>query len=207
MDGNRYDPAEKERLAVLELIGRVRQRDAGAFDELLERYEPMIEHQLSAVCSRSPQLTAQDKEDLRQEAHVAFYRAIVRYDIEQHEVSFGLYAKICVENGLAGVLRKIRPFMLALDMEELEMQSAPSGEDDPTRRLREQEDYEALCRVISRLLSDYENDIWQRYIAGATAQEIADQLSGDVRSVHNAIYRIRHKLRGAKEIHRPGESR
>ena len=195
--------AGQDREAVLCLIGRVRRREAGAFDELLCRYEPMIEHQLSALCSRSPMLTEQDKEDLRQEAHVAFYRATVNYDIEQHEVSFGLYAKICVENGLAGVLRKLRPAHLPLDEEELALQSTQSGEDDPTRRLREKEDYEALCRVISRLLSPYENDIWQRYIAGNTAMEIAQQMGQDVRSVHNAIYRIRHKLRGAKEIHRP----
>jgi DNA-directed RNA polymerase specialized sigma24 family protein len=61
--------------------------------------------------------------------------------------------------------------------------------------VREQEDYEMLCRTVACVLSPYENQIWQRYVAGATAAEIAARMGKDTRSVHNAIYRIRHKLR------------
>lgn len=184
-------------LAVGELLCSARKGDQQAFDALLTQYMPIIEHQLSGIRSRYNTVTSEDEKDLRQEAYLAFYRATASYDVTQHEVSFGLYAKICVENGLISALRKLRPSTLPLDMELLSAVPDIATESDPTRRVREQEDYEALCRTIAGVLSPYENQIWQRYIAGATASHIAEQMGKDTRSVHNAIYRIRHKLRRA----------
>ena len=180
------------------LMLRLREGDAQAFDALLEQYMPMIEHRLQIVRSQNTALTAEDEQDLRQEAHLAFYRALLSYDMKQQEVSLGLYAKVCVEHALTSVLRKMNasaPSLVSLDPEEMAALPAEDGTGDPTRRLREQEDYEALCRVIARTLSPYENNIWQRYIAGATVSEIAHALGKDTRSIHNAIYRIRRKLR------------
>jgi RNA polymerase sporulation-specific sigma factor len=158
----------------------------------------MIEHRLQVARSQHAALTAEDEQDLRQEAHLAFYRALLSYDMAQGEVSLGLYAKVCVEHALTSVIRKMSassPSLVAIDPEELAALPAEDGTGDPTRRLREQEDYEALCRIIARTLSPYENNIWQRYIAGATVSEIASALGKDTRSIHNAIYRIRRKLR------------
>lgn len=185
----------KDTLAVSRLLCAARKGDQQAFDELLTQYMPIIEHQLSGIRSKYSAVTIEDEKDLRQEAYLAFYRATASYDVTQHEVSFGLYAKICVENGLISALRKLRPFTVPLDMEMLSAVPDITTESDPTRRVREQEDYEALCRTIAGVLSPYENQIWQRYIAGATAARIAEQMGKDTRSVHNAIYRIRHKLR------------
>lgn len=182
-----------------ELMLLAREGDAQAFDTLLAQYMPMIEHRLLVARSHYTGMTAEDEQDLRQEAHLAFYRALLSYDVDQSEVSLGLYAKVCVENALTSALRKMSasiPSTVSLDPEELAALPAEDGAGDPTRRLREQEDYEALCRIIARTLSPYENNIWQRYIAGATVSEIARALGKDTRSIHNAIYRIRRKLRG-----------
>ena len=173
--------------------------DQSAFAALLSQYTPLIEHQLATIRTRRPDILAEDEKDLRQEAYLAFYRALMSFDLSQGEVSFGLYAKICIENGLISALRKMRPSAESLDTERMAELPA-DGEGDPTRRLREQEDYEALCRRIALLLSPFENDIWQRYVAGRTAAEIAAELGRDHRSIHNAIYRIRHKLRGAEDL-------
>lgn len=180
-------------------IRRAREGSANDFDLLLQQYTPLIEHQVAAARSRSADVLSEDEKDLRQEACLAFYRAILNYDLEQSEVSFGLYAKICIGNALVSAMRKLHPAASSLDMEMLS--EMPAGEEgDPTRRLREREDYEALCRVIARTLSPYENNIWQRYIAGATVPQIADALGRDARSIHNAIYRIRNKLRRADGV-------
>jgi RNA polymerase sporulation-specific sigma factor len=181
-----------------ELMLRAREGDAQAFDALLAQYMPMIEHRLQVARSQHAALTAEDEQDLRQVAHLAFYRALLSYDMAQGEVSLGLYAKVCVEHALTSVIRKMSassPSLVAIDPEELAALPAEDGTGDPTRRLREQEDYEALCRIIARTLSPYENNIWQHYIAGATVSEIASALGKDTRSIHNAIYRIRRKLR------------
>jgi len=180
----------------LTLLTLAKSGDQTAFDALLTQYTPLIEHRLQTVRTRRPDILPEDEKDLRQEAHLAFYRALLGYNVEQHDVSFGLYAKICIENALVSALRKIHPSSELLDYDT--MITLPAGsEEDPSQRLREQEDYEALCRRIARVLSPYENAIWQRYIAGMTAAQIAEQLGRDVRSIHNAIYRIRNKLRSS----------
>ncbi len=193
---------QRDTAAVNELLCSVRAGDQQAFDALLTQYMPIIEHQLSVIRSGYSAVTPEDEKDLRQEAYLAFYRATVSYDVRQHEVSFGLYAKICIENGLISALRKIKPTTVPLNIDMLSALPDGGEESDPTRRLREQEDYEILCRAIAGVLSPYENQIWQRYIAGATVARIAEQMGKDTRSVHNAIYRIRRKLRRAIEPER-----
>ena len=186
------DAVERETLALIE---QAREGNAAAFDALLTQYMPLIENQLTRARTRCADVLPEDEKDLRQEACLAFYRALISYDAAQREVTFGLYARICIENALVSALRKLRPAAQTADEELILSLPDEDGTGDPTRRLREQEDYEALCRVIARTLSPYENNIWQRYIAGATAAEIARALGRDARSIHNAIYRIRHKLR------------
>jgi RNA polymerase sporulation-specific sigma factor len=177
-----------------EFLLRAKAGDQTAFDALLAQYAPLIEHRLLCARARRSDILPEDEKDLRQEAHLAFFRALLNYNIEQQEVSFGLYAKICMENALVSALRKMHA---TESLDYATLVSLPAGTDeDPSRQLREQEDYEALCRRIARVLSPYENAIWQRYIAGMTAAQIAEQLGKDARSIHNAIYRIRHKLRG-----------
>jgi len=180
----------------LTLISLSKAGDQAAFDDLLTQYAPLIEHRLSVARARRSDVLPEDEKDLRQEAHLAFYRALLGYNADQQDVSFGLYAKICIENALISALRKMHPSGELVDYDT--MISLPAGsEEDPSQRLREQEDYEALCHRIARTLSPFENAIWQRYIAGMTAPDIARQLGKDTRSIHNAIYRIRNKLRNS----------
>lgn len=193
-DEKTLDTPETLRLLTLAKAG-----DQAAFDVLLTQYTPLIEHRLSVARARRSDILPEDEKDLRQEAHLAFYRALLGYNEGQSEVSFGLYAKICIENALISALRKIRPAEETVNYDTLTTLPADRSE-DPAQRLREQEDYEALCHRIARALSPFESAIWQRYIAGMTAPDIARQMGRDTRSIHNAIYRIRNKLRNTGGI-------
>ena len=66
---------------------------------------------------------------------------------------------------------------------------------DPARELEEEERFSQLCRTVREQLSDYENKVWWQYVTGISVSDIAEGLGRDERSVHNAIYRIRKKLR------------
>lgn len=180
----------EERAMVFRWIREVRQGDQDAFVRLAERYEPLIES-LASRFSREEQ-AEHSREDLRQEAMVVFYHSILTYDLEQTEVEFGLYAKICMSNALISQLRKRRP----------EEQSAPPEwlfeareAEEPSAKLLEQERLNALWDAIEGCLSEFENRIWRLYISGRTAKEIATQVGKDEKSVTNGIYRIRKKLR------------
>ena len=125
---------------------------------------------------------------------LAFYRALMHYDAAQTEVQFGLYAKLCIKNALYSHLRKLkRQQDLLLEDQTAAICADPEG--DPADRVMEQESYLELSRTIHDVLSEYENQIWWLYLSGRTAKEIADHLGRDERSVQNAVYRIRKKLR------------
>ena len=162
--------------------------DQAAFEELLARYTPLIESLIS------PYTPVCDAEDLRQEASIAFYRAVERFDVEREGVQFGLYAKICIRNHLISFARRMpaSEAIVSLDSRESAQEEA-----DPAQSLMDEESYTALYRRVEALLSPYENRVWWLYLSGRTAREIAILFSKDERSVQNAIYRIRKKLRAS----------
>ena len=175
------------------LICRARQNDDEAFEELLGRYTPLIENmtsQFTALCGQS-----EDREDLRQEAILGFYKALTRYNTDQTEVQFGLYAKECIRNRLTSYLRSLKKHEQVRLLEDEESEMLEDTEQDPANRIVEQETYLALYNRIRNTLSDYENRVWWMYLSGRTAAEIASGLGKDEKSVQNAIYRIRRKLR------------
>lgn len=176
---------------LLSLILKAQGGDQDAFESLLDRYTPLIDSMVRHLGSDG--FSLQDREDLRQEALVAFFRALMRYDTAQTEVQFGLYAKLCIKNALYSHLRrwKDRRNTLLLEDESLPQQE----ETDLASRMVEEEKYLELSRMIHEALSEYENKIWWLYLSGRTAVEIADALQKDEKSVQNAIYRIRKKLR------------
>ena len=97
------------------LIEAVKQGDENAFSILLEQYKNAVD---GAVRRFAPSFEITegggdgwcDIEDLRQYASLALYRAAATYvpgeSGKGKEVSFGLYAKICINNSLISFLRK-----------------------------------------------------------------------------------------------------
>jgi RNA polymerase sporulation-specific sigma factor len=146
--------------------------------------------QFTARCEQS-----EDREDLRQEAILGFYKALTRYNTDQTEVQFGLYAKECIRNRLTSYLRRIKKYEQIRPLEDEGSEMIEDAEQDPVNRIVEQENYLELYNRVCSMLSDYENRVWWMYLSGRTAAEIASKLGKDEKSVQNAIYRIRRKLR------------
>ena len=178
---------------VMQLILRVKNGDDNAFAQLLSKYTPLIESAVAKCLGEDMQgLYA---EDFRQEATVTFYNAILAYDVEQHEVEFGLYAKICIANALISQLRLIgkrRSERLSDSSEECLFDK---DSDDPSAKILEQESLKSLYSVIRGNLSEFEYRVWQMYMSGKSARQIGLMVGKDEKSVSNAIYRIRKKLR------------
>jgi RNA polymerase sporulation-specific sigma factor len=176
------------------LILRVREGDQQAFSELLERYRPLIDSLIFRFGQSD--LAKSFADDLRQEAIVVFYNAILTYSENQSDVEFGLYARICISNALVSQIRSInkRSVEQYVDSipEELNNTNLSSS---PMDDIVKQEDLRSLYRVIKNSLSDFEYVIWHNYISGKTAKEIALIMGKNEKSITNAIYRIRRKLR------------
>ncbi len=176
------------------LISDVRRGDEKAFSELLCRYTPLIEASVRKCLSG--ELYDAHAEDFRQEATVVFYNSILAYDIEQYEVEFGLYAKICITNALISQLRLLQKRNAERPTETPEKEClAVNDSPEPSDRIVAEESLSLLYSVIRNNLSEFEYDVWQHYMSGMSAAQIGAKVGREARAVENAVYRIRKKLR------------
>ncbi len=177
---------------IRELIVSVKNGSQDAFSVLLQRYKPLIESSVHRFSSDEAFLL--HSEDLMQEASVVFYNSILAYDLEQNEVEFGLFAKVCIHNALVSQLRTLKK-RSAETVNATPEKFILQEFEDPSFKVLEQERLKNIYTVIRNTLSEYEYAIWQLYISGRSSSDIADTLKTDKRSVDNAVYRIRKKLR------------
>lgn len=173
-----------------ELIRAAQNGDQNAFEQLLALYKPLLVSMVHSFRS-NPMIPQSEYDDLDQETTLAFYRAALSFDTTQEEVSFGLYAKICIRNSLISQSKKILENADILPLYE----KGGVRESDPGRSLIEKESFRVLYDRVRRTLSDYEYRVWNAFLSGRTASEIANDLNTDKKSVQNAIFRIRKKLR------------
>ena len=175
------------------LIEKVRNGDQSAFKELVVRYDPLIETLVFKFFDDD--VSGLNRDDLRQEAVLRFYNSILTYDIEQSDVEFGLYAKICISNALVSQLRLQKKHTAEQLAESQDASIFVHDSDDPSYKILEEERVKALHSLIRKNLSPYEYRIWHFYMSGRTSKEISTLVGTDEKSVGNAIYRIRKKLR------------
>ena len=176
--------------AVRELVLQAQGGSREAYLALCSKYRPLLESSVSRFTTM--ELTEQEYADMREEADRVFLGAVSSFDTDQDAVDFGLYAKICLRNGLVSewrhlqTLRRVTPVSLS---------EADIPVEDPAEGVVEAERFNRLCRTVRSYLSDFENRVWWQYVTGVSVADIARDLSCDERAVHNAIYRIRKKLR------------
>ena len=174
------------------LLHLVRNGEQQAFVDLLKAYNPLVRTQ---VAHYTKGLDSFDVEDFRQVALLAFYSAALNFDLSQSEVEFGLYAKICIGNALSSYLRAWLRNKTEVPVPDEWLCEGDRGEGDPARRLMEEEAFELLLSHIRKALSSFENRVWNLYMTGLSAKEIGRVLGKEPRSIENAVYRIRRKLR------------
>ena len=139
------------------------------------------------------EMSLQEQADMREEAERVFLGAISTFDTEQDAVDFGLYAKICLRNGL---ISEWRHLSARRRLTPVPLTDGDLTEDfDPGVGMVEEERFSQLCHAVRSHLSDFENRVWWEYVTGVPVADIAKALNRDERSIHNAIYRIRKKLR------------
>lgn len=176
-----------------QLLLAVREGDQGAFARLYERYLPLIGR---LVAQFSANLACEeDTEDLRQEAALALYQAALAYRLDQNEVAFGLFAKICITNRMIDKLRVLDRYSKNEVFSEDDGTADPSTAADPAALLLDAEAVRSLNALIDGHLSAYERRIFKLYLSGYSAREIASVTAREEKSVTNAIYRIRRKLK------------
>lgn len=178
-----------------ELVRRVKAGDDDAFTELCADYTNLLDSSAAFYAQRGDRYGAL-YDDFRQEASMALYRAAKAYDLSQSEVTFGLYAKMCIRNALISQLRKLgaRARSAAREGAKAESSAEQTVITEEMRRM--------YMRRIDGVLSPFEAKAMMMSIEGQKPRQIARSLKTSARSVSNALFRARSKLREDPEFNK-----
>ena len=166
-----------------DLIFRTREGDNEAFSRLVSLYTPMM--------NKVVRSTSLEADEVFSECCIALYRAAISFDTEQSDVTFGLYAQICVTHRVRDLLRSRRGVEIVSDLDVDDI--AVDG--GIVSSLERRELMDNLRVSARRVLSDYELRVLGLWLEGVGASDIAERLSRTVKSVENTKARILKKLR------------
>jgi RNA polymerase sporulation-specific sigma factor len=188
-------------LAALAQDGR---RDA--LDALIDRYR-----RFARAKSRGYFLVGGDADDIEQEALIGLYKAARDFRPE-HQASFRAFAELCITRQIITAIKtatrqKHQPLNQYVSISGVRGADEPgerSVEDlllvhngaDPADRLVSAERMRSLRDAMRDLLSGLEVDVLRLYVEGKSYQEIGEQLGRHVKSIDNALQRIKRKLDG-----------
>ena len=178
---------KKEENVISDLLLKIRDGNDDAFSELFLKYTPMIRKLVSGFAFSSIR-----RDEAFCEASVAFYKATLSYSLEQKDVTFGLYARICVYRKLCDLSRKdsiSKEFIADVDIEKI---SVPAVVETG---MIGKERVEATLKIARSILSEYEYEVFLLYLKGYTTAEICSLLSRSAKSVDNAKARLIKRLR------------
>ena len=186
-----------------ELIVRARRGDDAAVHELLDRYRV-----LARTKARSYFLVGSDRDDVVQEGMIGLYKAIRDFEPDRG-ASFRTFAELCVTRQIVTAVKgatrmKHAPLSTSISLDR-PVGDADGGDSladlfpalasaDPATAVVSAEELRALQRHFDEVLSDLEAQVLRHHVEGKSYEEIAAMLQRHVKSVDNALQRIKKKL-------------
>jgi len=186
--------------AVAELA---RNFDGDALEYLLNKYKNFVRAK-----ARSYFLIGADREDIVQEGMIGLYKAIRDFRPSKM-ASFRAFAELCITRQIITAIKtatrqKHRPLNSYVSLNK------PAYDEESDRMLIDvlssvkvsnpediiigQEDYSTIESKMGKLLSPLEMQVLRKYIEGKSYFEVADELGRSVKSVDNALQRVKNKL-------------
>ena len=188
-----------------ELLELINKKDTDALDFLICKYKDLVNSKVNKYF-----IIGAEKEDIVQEGLIGLYKAIKDYKPDKQN-SFKSFANLCIERQLITAIkssnrRKHMPLnsYLSLNMTAYENEDGNNETqvmdvletniiEDPLDTITKKEYMSNVESVIDNSLSDFEKKVLNRYIQGESYVKIAEKLDAPVKSVDNAIQRIRKK--------------
>jgi len=193
-----YDIMLDEDIVQLALDG-----DSYALEYLLNKYKNFVR-----IKARSYFLIGADREDIIQEGMIGLYKAI--RDFQPSKLSsFRAFAELCITRQIITAIKtatrqKHIPLnsYVSLNKPIYDEESDRTLMDvisgvkvtDPEEVIIRQEEFADIECIIEELLSDLEWEVLTSYLEGKTYQEIAIELDRHVKSIDNALQRVKRKV-------------
>ena len=189
-----------------ELAARFQSGDRASLEVLVDRYR-----RFARAKSRGYFLVGGDADDIEQEALIGLYKAARDFRPE-HQSSFRAFAELCITRQIITAIKTAtRQKHQALNqyVSISGGRNDESGERaveelihvhrhgaDPADRIVADERLGAMRDRLAEVLSGLEVDVLTLYVEGKSYQEIGDHLGRHVKSIDNALQRIKRKLEG-----------
>jgi len=204
--GNRlyYDRLEDE-----EVVELVHAGESEALDYLINKYRNFVRAK-----ARSYFLIGADREDIVQEGMIGLYKAIRDFK-EDKLSSFKAFAELCITRQIITAIKtatrqKHIPLnsYVSLDKPIYDEESDRTLMDvisgakilDPEELIINREKFDDIELKMAELLSDLERKVLSLYLDGRSYQEISEDLNRHVKSIDNALQRVKRKLERYLEI-------
>ncbi len=172
-----------------------------AIDELLNRYR----HYARAK-ARTYFLAGADKEDIVQEGMIGLFKAIRDFQADK-STAFRVFAELCITRQIITAIKSATR-QKHIPLNSYVSLNKPAGNDDerpleealvhgaldPADLVISAEEISNIKSSMGRLLSDLETEVLQLYMDGKSYQQIADMMGRHVKSIDNALQRIKRKL-------------
>ena len=167
------------------LITDARGGDESAFEAIVSLYTPMLEGVALSLNL--------DIEEVFSDSCMALFSAVKSYDLTQDDVTFGLYAKICVRNRLYDYISRERSSEIPLS--DIDVIARAGDTVDVGEEVLREEERTAFHESCKCILSDFEYLVLKKWLLLDKTAEIARDLGTSSKSIDNAKARIIKKLR------------
>ena len=185
-----------------ELIALAKTGNEKAIDYLLNKYKDIVNLKVNKYF-----IIGAEKEDIVQEGMIGLYKAIKNY-VPEKQNSFKSFANLCVERQLITAIKtsnrqKHIPLNSSVSLNNTAFSDNEENTlidflnnnlvEDPLDTITKKEYYELVGTKMGETLSEFEKQVLNRFAKGESYVTIAEKLDAPVKSVDNAIQRIRKK--------------
>lgn len=192
-----YAEMTDDEVAVLAQAG-----DGQALVFLLDKYKNFVRAK-----ARSYFLIGADHEDIVQEGMIGLYKSIRDYKADK-QTSFRAFAELCVKRQIITAI-KTATRQKHVPLNSYVSLNKPLYDEESDRTLLDiiegrvtnpedlfisQEGMDHIQKQIDTLLSDFEKQVLEAFLDGKSYQEIAEMLGRHVKSIDNALQRVKRKL-------------
>jgi len=186
-----------------EIVEIARQGDAEALEYLIGKYKNFVRAK-----ARSYFLVGADREDIIQEGMIGLYKAIRDFRSDKLS-SFRAFAELCITRQIITAI-KTATRQKHIPLNSYVSLNKPIYDEDSDRTLLDiisgsrvtdpeelfisREEFGDIEQKMSEILSELEWRVLIAYLDGKSYQEIADELNRHVKSIDNALQRVKRKL-------------
>lgn len=186
-----------------EIIKDARAGDNKALEYMINKYKSFVRAK-----ARTYFLIGADREDIIQEGMIGLYKAIRDFRGDKLS-SFRAFAELCITRQIITAIKtatrqKHIPLncYISLNKPVFDEESdrtlldviSEESISDPEEMIINREEFSGIEDKMSEILSGLEWEVLSLYLQGKSYQEIAQELDRHVKSIDNALQRVKRKL-------------